>query len=692
MADIPQTQIPGLQTIPPKKSLVKKLLPIFIIFGGLMIVYMVFAFYLLATAEEGKQLSIAGESTPGFLNGIVVGVYIEFLIFALAAFVLVMIPLFKMLLAKKEDVEGKKSAKKKLIISSVILFVLLAGWLTSFIYLEGRRDVLKINVVRSPIETEPVDTLRLKAPVTIKFDATYANVDPRNFRVILYNWDFGDGETQIGDIIVSHDYTKKGSYTVRLTIEKQNILTGEEAKDIHTKEVSITDQSLTASFTATPQSGESPLEVSFDGSKSTDPDGKIGKYEWDLDGDGTFEKDYEDQVTFKYKYEKIGTYEAVLRVTSFGTNDYSVDKKQIVVSQGETPAVLIEVEGNPEKFEKGVSYIFKGGESTSPNGKIVSYEWDFDDGTSLETTKTITHAFAKEGVFNVTLKVKDEKEKEGEAIKEVVIGIKPGTPQAVIETTPAITEGALALEGIVPLKVSFDASKSTDPDNNIVDYGWDFNDDEKTDAYGKKADFTFEKVGTNKVTLTVTDADGNKSVATVGIKALEQGIKAEIKASPVEGEVPLTVSFDATGSFNPNGTISSYKWDFGDGTNPLLGPGKISHKYTTIGQYTVSVTAIGNDNTTDSAETYVVVRSVQMNACFKASVESGKAPLTVIFDPACSTGTIMNYSWKFGDSGVSNEVKPSHLFEKPGVYNVELEVTDKDQNVSTYPGTIRVEQ
>lgn len=691
MADIQQTPIVTQQPLP-KKPLMKRLLPILLILGGLMVVYMIFAFYLLATAEEGKQLSIAGDSTPGFLNGIVVGVYIEFLIFAFVAFVLVMIPLFKMLLAKKEDVLGKKSAKKKVIISSVVLFILLAGWLTSFIYLESRRDVLKINVVRAPIETEPVDTLRLKAPVTIKFDATYANVDPKNFRVVLYNWDFGDGETEIGDRVVSHDYTKKGSYTVKLTIEKQNILTGEEAKDIHTKEVSITDQSLTASFEATPQSGESPLEVEFDGSKSTDPDGKIGKYEWDLDGDGTFEEDYEDQVTFKYKYEKIGTYEVVLRVTSFGTTDYAIDKKQIVVSQGETPAVVIEVEGNPEKFEKGVSYIFKGGESTSPNGKIISYEWDFDDGTTLETTKTITHTFTREGVFNVTLKVKDEKDKEGESVKEVVIGTKPGTPQAIMETNPILKEGELALEGAVPFKVSFDSSKSSDPDNNIVDYEWDFDSNGKADAYGKKVDFTFEKVGTTKVTLTVADADGNKSTATVGIKTLEQGIKAEIKASPVEGEVPLTVSFDATGSFNPNGTISSYKWDFGDGTNPLLGPGKINHKYTTIGQYTVSVTAIGNDNATDSAETYVVVRSVQMNSCFRASVESGKAPLTVIFDPACSTGTITNYSWKFGDGGVANEVKPSHLFEKPGLYNVELEVTDKDQNVSTYSSTIKVEQ
>ena len=168
-------------------------------------------------------------------------------------------------------------------------------------------------------------------------------------------------------------------------------------------------------------------------------------------------------------------------------------------------------------------------------------------------------------------------------------------------------------------------------------------------------------------------------------------MKAVLKATPVNGEVPLSVSFDASGSTNPKGEISSYKWDFGDGTNPILGAAKITHKYTEIGEYTAKVTVIGSDNTKAEATANIVVRAIQVSACFDTNALSGKAPFTVIFDPGCSTGSITNYNWNFGDGETSTEVKPSHTFEKAGLYTVELEVLDNNSTVSTTTLEIKAE-
>lgn len=663
-----------------------------VIVGLLFAIYLAFAFITVGMAEEGKDFTVSkmfGMQSASFLNFLVTGVHLVIAAIAFMIFILIMISLLKMLLAKKEDVEKKKKAQKKLVIFGIIFGVILVAWITAFVYLEGRREALKINIEYPPIVTEPANTLQLSAPITIKFDASHSPMDSDKFQVLSYDWDFGDAKLGTGKV-VTHDFVKKGRFDVILTITKRDKTTEEETKDTYSQTVTIADQALTASFTADPQSGEAPLKVKFDASDSVDPDGKIATYEWDLNGDGEFEKDSINKVQTEYTYEKIGNYDATLRVTSM-TGDYAVAKKQIIIGTGETPQGVIEVQDNPEVFEKGVTYIFKGGSSTSPNGLITGYEWDFGDGSQTETTKTVAHKFKDEGSYDVVLKVTDEKEKMGETTRKIVVGKKPGMPQAVIKTTPALAVGALALQGEMPFSVEFDGSTSTDSKNDIVDYQWDFNGDNKADEFGKKVTHSFNEEGTYTVKLIVVDAEDNENETTIGIKVTPQGIKAALNVTPLNGEVPLTVNFDASGSYYPNGSISSYKWDFGDKTSPVLGSAKISHKYTSIGEYKATVTVIGSDNSKDTAEANIVVRAVQLSACFKAKPLSGKAPLAVTFEPDCSTGSITTYNLNFGDSGISSDVKPSHTFTNPGLYTVTLEVLDNNNTVSNTTVEIEVQ-
>ena len=76
----------------------------------------------------------------------------------------------------------------------------------------------------------------------------------------------------------------------------------------------------------------------------------------------------------------------------------------------------------------------------------------------------------------------------------------------------------------------------------------------------------------------------------VNVSRLPVALTASIQASPVSGDAPLTVSFSSLGS---TGTISSIKWDFGDGSTDT--GATVSHTYTAIGQFTAIVTLISSN-------------------------------------------------------------------------------------------------
>ncbi len=82
---------------------------------------------------------------------------------------------------------------------------------------------------------------------------------------------------------------------------------------------------------------------------------------------------------------------------------------------------------------------------------------------------------------------------------------------------------------------------------------------------------------------------------------------ASFAATPSEGSAPLSVSFDASESYDPDGTVSSYRWSFGDGTS---GAGMfVTHVYAAAGTYTAQLTVEDRRQATDTASEQILVRS-----------------------------------------------------------------------------------
>ncbi len=649
-------------------------------FGVVMLIFLIIAFIFIG-ASSGDETSplaqLLGIEQASFINGLITLIHVLFILVSLVAFTFTMIGLFRASMAKRDDKVAKKSSLKLSLISGLTLIFILIAWMFVYVYLDAKRMQMSPDYAQ-PIVTEPEETLNLTGPIEIKFDASNVPIDKRKFQVISYEWDFGDDETGTSQIL-NHTFEEKGRYDIVLTITKKDKTSGEEFEDIYSVIVSIADQALSAIFTADPQSGEAPLEVEFDAAASADPDGKITAYDWDLDEDGEY--DDAEGIKATHTFDKIGIYTVSLRITN-SLGDYEESEKEIKVVKAEEPTALITILEEPENFIKGVNYVFKADESTSPNGSIDAYEWDFGDG-KIKTTKTVSHSFDNEGTYEITLKVTDEEDKEGEITKTITVGLPQGVPKAKITTTPQVSESDTVLTGNAPFTVTFDGSGSTDSDDNIVEYSWDFDGDGKDDDYGETATYVYKDEGTFSAMLTVEDSDGNTGTAKYSVKVEPKGIQAAVTTNKVEGTVPLKVSFDASGSSYDGGTITSYKWEFGDGTNPKFGSASITHKYTEIGTFTASVTVIGSDNSQSIMEVMITVREIGLTACLESVFEEGKAPLTTSFDPSCSTGSIASYFWDFGDSETSTSTKPTHTFTDPGQYTVTLEISDAEKNIDS---------
>ncbi|MDY0747258.1 PKD domain-containing protein [Paucibacter sp. R3-3] len=157
-------------------------------------------------------------------------------------------------------------------------------------------------------------------------------------------------------------------------------------------------------------------------------------------------------------------------------------------------------------------------------------------------------------------------------------------PTAVISLPSGVQAGIFS---------SFSASSSTDAENNIASYAWDFGDG--TTALGSSATKVYASAGTYTVTLTVTDSLGAVSTTSgqvvVSPAAYSPPI-ASFNVQPAMGSAGTAAQFSAASSSSPNGAIASYAWDFGDGTS--ASGISVSKIYPYLGTYKVTLTVTDN--------------------------------------------------------------------------------------------------
>lgn len=222
----------------------------------------------------------------------------------------------------------------------------------------------------------------------------------------------------------------------------------------------------------------------------------------------------------------------------------------------------------------------------------------------------------------------------------------PPPPPPPVNQAPTASFTATPATGTAPLTVAFDASASTDPDGTIAAYAWAFGDN--STGSGRTASHTFATAGTYSVRLTVTDNAGATASTTRDVTVtsapppVNQPPVAAFSATPLSGVAPLSVSFDAGASTDPDGTIASYAWTFGDNTT---GTGRtVSHTYANVGTYTAQLTV--TDNVGATAATSAEIRALAPSAQWLGAYKSSLIPEAPLYSELTVTGTTLAGSWK----------------------------------------------
>ncbi len=150
-----------------------------------------------------------------------------------------------------------------------------------------------------------------------------------------------------------------------------------------------------------PYTGTEGQEITFDGSGSTDLDGIIVKYEWDADGNGTYEYTSASPV-YLYTYDDDGLYTVKLRVTD---NGGATGGNETTADISDTDPVA-DFTGSPVSGAVPLTVDFT--DASTAHDQPLSYQWDFDnDGITDSTEKDPSYTYNSVGKYTVKLTVND---------------------------------------------------------------------------------------------------------------------------------------------------------------------------------------------------------------------------------------------------------------------------------------------
>jgi PKD repeat protein len=247
----------------------------------------------------------------------------------------------------------------------------------------------------------------------------------------------------------------------------------------------------------------------------------------------------------------------------------------------------------PEHKGPGNPVVFKS-KSKGGSSSIGSWQWDFGDGQSAAGTRptgNATHIYEEPGKYTVTLTVTDLNGLSATATGEITI---QEPPKAVITFVPK--------KPFPNTMVQLKGNMST-PTGHIVRYQWVCKGEKtkEVDSTGKPPDkkhFAQCQFGTAKqysAKLTVTSDTGEKATTAIylPIKPKRPPLAA-LSFAPDQPEQDQTITFDASGSKSDpkgeGGGITTYRWEFADGTDEETTTPKFKHSFKDIGIKQLSLT------------------------------------------------------------------------------------------------------
>jgi PKD repeat protein len=472
----------------------------------------------------------------------------------------------------------------------------------------GCRDTISnIIVVDSlPIAQFIADTVCLNNPTAFT-DLSISQGSANS----SWQWDFGDGSPLNNTQHPTHTYTASGVYTVTLTVANSNGCSHTYIKDILVYPLPVVDFSYS-------------LECLGDSTDFTGQSGggvKITSWSWDF-GDGSPVNHTQNPT---HLYNTSGTYTVTLSVVD-GHNCANSISKTIdvyplpVASFSNTPACLGDT-----------TYFYDG---STPSDSITIWSWDFGD-NNFSTVKDPWHQYGASGPYNVTLIIADTNGCRDTISSIIVVDSLP-IAQFIADTVCLNNPTAFT-----DLSISQGSANSS--------WQWDFGDGSPLNNT-QHPTHTYTASGVYTVTLTVANSNGCshtyiKDILVYPLPVVDFSYSLEC----------LGDSTDFTGQSGGGVKITSWSWDFGDGS-PVNHTQNPTHLYNSSGTYTVTLSVVDGHNCANS-----ISKTIDVYPLPVASFSNTPACLgdtTYFYDGSTPSDSITIWSWDFGDNSFSTVKDP----------------------------------
>ncbi len=445
--------------------------------------------------------------------------------------------------------------------------------------------------------------------------------------IASYSWDFGDGSPAKSGATASHTYDEDGgTFTITLTVTDNKGATGTA-----TRQVTVTPPANVPPTATIANPTISGLQVSVTGTGS-DSDGTIASYSWNF-GDGT---PAESGASASHTYEDGGSYTITLTVTDNKGATGTATRQVNVVKPASGALASDEFDRTATNgwgtADLGGAWGVRGGNTlfsvsdgagkiTQPSARALTTYADLDvSGTSARLDAVFSIDRIVEGQYVGVIGRRIGSDFYGARIK-VEAG---GAARLVLLQNSNAVGSSFVVPGLTlqpgekyVLAVEVTGTSPTTVKGKMWKQGGSEPDWQRT---GTNTFAALQAAGALSVFAYTPNTANAAVVSFDSVKAVDPAAAPEDPADPEDPEEPenqapsasiaaptvngLTVNFTGSGT-DPDGTIASYAWDFGDDTT---GTGaSVSKTYSEAGTYAVKLTVTDNDGATGTATRNVTV-------------------------------------------------------------------------------------